>query len=196
VAKKWILAMVLSMAMCGQVLAKECAPGRTMPLDMFMQQEFPVKIPLNIFVPKEYAHVRLEKQPTTYSYWMRPGEDKKANEDGQLPVDTGYLYGKMSTSAGYDIATNTFIGLDDIEDQVKAMGYVNVETTRVNRHGHELLFLQGLHKEKKQWLYTVYIAMNVDTVVFFVSYAAPKDRPAIGQCVWSQIRAALEGGSP
>lgn len=190
---KWLLTMLLSVLGCGQAWAQECGSGRTMRLDAFMQWEFPIDVPLNVFVPDVYEHVKVKGQGATFSYWMRPGAEKQAEETNHLPVETGYLYGKMSTSIGYDITSNTFIGMEDVEGQAKAMGLSKVNIERVNSHGHTLLFLEGFQEDAKHWLYSVYIAMNVDTVVFFVSYTAPNNDPVVGDCVWGKMKAALKG---
>lgn len=199
IMSKWLLVMVLSLlsvAACDQAPAQApeqaCGNGRTMRLDTFMQREFPIDVPLKVYVPEEYEHVRVKGQRATYSYWMRPGAEKQAEETNHLPTETGYLYGKMSTSVGYDIPSDTFIGMKDVEAEAKAMGLSKIEVEKAKSHGHTLLFLQGFHEETQHWLYSVYIAMNVDTVVFFVSYTAPNNDPVMGDCVWGKVKSALK----
>ena len=196
---RWIWVMMLSLlsvAACGQTPAPEqlqaCGNGRTMRLDVFMQREFPFDVPLNVYVPEEYEHVKIKGQRATYSYWMRPGAEKQAEETNHLPAETGYLYGKMSTTVGYDIPSDTFIGMEDAEAEAKAMGLSKVKVEKVDSHGHALLFIHGFQEETKHWIYSVYIAMNSDTVVFFVSYTAPKNDPVVGECVWGKVKAALK----
>lgn len=41
-------------------------------------------------------------------------------------------------------------------------------------------------------LYSVYIAMIVDTAVFFVPHIAPKNDPVVGDCVWGKVKSVLK----
>lgn len=191
--RKWILGALLAASVCGQAWAQQCGNGRTMSLDAFMDTEFPLEVPLQVYVPEEYEHVRIEGQRATYSYWMRPGMEAEAANSGRLPRETGYMYGKMSLSVGYDMKTRKFIGVDAAEAELKEIGMGDMKIEQVDSRGHALLFFEAVHQEQGKKLYSVYIAMNSDTVAYFLTYAPPGNDIAFGDCAWAKMRAALEG---
>lgn len=192
--KKWILAMALAASICGPAWAQSCGNGRTMSLATFMRTEFSSEVPLQVYVPEEYEHVDVEGQRPTYSYWMRPGMEANAANGGRLPIETGYMYGKLSSSVGFDAEAKTFIGIDDAEAAMKAIGMSDIKIEQANNRGHEVLFLEAVHQEAGKKLFTAYIAIDGDaTKVYFLTYASPNGEIAFGDCAWAKIRAALEG---
>ena len=169
--------------------AAECLPSKRVPLDTFMNHSLSVSVPLDVLVPADYERAALDDIWQTYSYWMPPAMVAGARQAKNLPRATGYMYGKISLDAGYDPASGTFKGTQDMESAMAAAGYSDIHSEREKTNDHAVLFFDALKDGRR--LYSMYVALNVETNAVYVSYVAPSGDPATGECFWKDFKAAV-----
>jgi hypothetical protein len=157
-------------------------------LDEFMNNKLSVSIPITLSIPASYIHADIEA-PLTYSYWMPKDKVAKAKENQDLPADTGWIYGNISLSVGYDQTTCEFFGDDghSLNQVLSASGYRVLVGERIVVNGHPVLFLYVEEKKTGKRFYTLYIAMMLETNNIFIAYRPPLDDAKTGAYVWSQL---------
>ncbi|MBP6751060.1 MAG: hypothetical protein KA144_15605 [Xanthomonadaceae bacterium] len=191
--RKAILGLWLSAMVCGPAWAEDCGGGRTMLFERFMHREFPVDVPLRIYVPSEYDYVELELKQAVTAYWMKPGQEKVLDADPDGAVPGGYLFGIWSRTITYDSKTKTFLGLDELFEQIKADKKNELTIERADNQGHDLLFVELAMPGKVERTYSAFIDMNRENAVFMVNYVPPEGDRAHSECVWRNVKAALKG---
>lgn len=170
--------------------ADTCIPVKRVSFDDFMHQSLSVSIPLTLLVPVEYEFADIES-PVSYSYWMKPEGAKIARETKDLPKATGYMYGKLSLGVGYDIASDTFPGMENFKAKSEAQGFVDVSVSQQKINGHSTLFTQLSLKSNGRKVYGMYVAMNLSTNTIYLSYVPPTDAPNQNECFWEALKASL-----
>ena len=154
-----------------------------------------LRLPFGFVIPAQYERAHFPNVPEDYSYWMPTGKVKAALESGDLPVDTGYLYSKISLDVGYDKEKNLFVGFEDqdVAAKMKEAGVKDFTWERADLQGYPAIFCRFKTPGTKQVLYSAYIAALSESLVFFVSYTPPIGDPAGGEKTWSRFRSALTG---
>lgn len=169
--------------------AADCIASKRVPIDTFMNHSLSVNVPLDVLVPADYERAALDDIWQTYSYWMPPAMVADARRAKNLPTATGYMYGKISLDAGYDPASGTFKGTEAMESAMAAAGYTDIHSEREKPNGHAVLFFDALKDGRR--LYSMYVALNVETNAVYVSYVAPSNNGATGECFWKDFKAAV-----
>jgi hypothetical protein len=170
-----------------------CVASRVVPFDTFMQGQL-ASVPISVPVPKAYEAVTAkEMKQLTYSYWMAPKEVKKSLKAHQLPVDTGYMYGKLSLNVAYLRESDRFSPLDDDSGAMKLL-----DEEQISVNGHTLLFrkvaVNVQQVERKVWMF--YLAMNIDTNAAYFTFVPAKHDEALGDCFWKHLKAVVKASPP
>lgn len=110
--------------------ADTCGAVKSVPFHTFMNSSLFANVPLSVLIPAEYQFANLNAAPPTYSYLMTPEGAEAVRKTGDLPVSTGFNFGKISTDVGYDAAMDVFIGAEGLESQAKAAGFTDVSFER------------------------------------------------------------------
>ncbi|MDO8311590.1 MAG: hypothetical protein Q7T25_06595 [Sideroxyarcus sp.] len=122
--RNWFCVTALFL-LISNVYADTCIPAKRVSFDDFMYQSLSVSIPLTLLVPAEYELAKLDA-PVSYSYWMTPDSAKATEQTHDLPKSTGYMYGKLSLSVGYDATSDSFPGMENFKADAEAQGLVVV----------------------------------------------------------------------
>lgn len=152
-----------------------------------------LRLPLGVVIPERYERAQLPNVPEDYSYWMPHDRVKAVAASGDLPVDTGYFYGKISRDVGYDAGKKLFVGFEDRDPAaaMKAAGIKDFTWERADLHGYPAIFCRLKTPGTKQVQHSVYIASLSESLVFYVSYTPPLGDPAGGEKTWSRFRSGL-----
>ncbi len=172
------------------------APGseptlKEVTLDEFMNNGLSKSIPISFAIPEEYIHAELDA-PMTYSYWMPSEKVQTARDSKDMPTDTGWIYGKVTLSVGYDEKSDKFIGADNLEQQAKMGGFTNVISERMEVGGYPILTLEMKHEKSGKQIYSMYIGMKLETNTIYLAYRAPKSEEALGRYVWSNLKSTMK----
>lgn len=189
--------LVLAGFSAGACVAAEPVPGcvasRIVPFDTFMQGQLK-SVPLSVPVPKNYVAVTAEEMTRlTYSYWMPKKEIKKALASHKLPANTGYMYGKLSLNAGYLPETDHFTVLDD---DAAAAGMTILSQEQFSVGGHSVLLMEVKIDKLERKVWSLWIAMNVDTNAAYFTFVPPNNDTALGDCYWQYLKQVLRSAPP
>lgn len=176
------------------VYADTCIPTKRVAFDDFMYQSLSVSVPLTLLVPAEYELAKLEA-PVSYSYWMTPDGAKAVGQTHDLPKSTGYMYGKLSLSVGYDATTDSFAGMENFKAEAEAQGFVVVSVSKQKINGHTILFTEVKPKGENRTIYAMYVALNLSTNTAYLAYVPPRSDPDQNECFWKELKEGL-GSSP
>lgn len=187
-----VLRRLLLAAAClfaaGHASASDCIASKPVAFDVFMNHGLPMSVPLTLLVPSgfEYADMGMENR----AYWMPAAVVAKVRESGDLPVDTGFMYGKVSLDVGYDVGRKAFVGIDGFEEAARAAGLELSGTEEGRANGHALLFFEVIEPATNKPAYGAYIATGRDIVVYVAWRPLGNDR-AVGDCFWKDFKRAL-----
>jgi len=189
-----------SLLLCGAFAqaadkSSPCAPTKTVPFDKFMKGLLIGSVPLGVPVPKGYEPTRFGSESLGYSYWMLPKEASKAERSHKLPVQTGYMYGKLSLDVGYDAQRDLFLNVEDAGEALLSSGIRDVHLERARIGNHALLFMDAVLADGKRKVSSVYVALNVATHVAYLTYVPPKWDRASGDCYWEKFKTAVKAAS-
>jgi hypothetical protein len=166
-----------------------CVPSRAVPFDTFMRGNFTVSVPLQVPVPLGYELADFGSEAMGYTYWMLPREMAKAKKSHELPVKTGYLYGKLSLDVGYDAARDIFPGVNT--DSLPPGVFSNLRLFRATAGGHALLFFEITLNKPDRKVYALYVALNRENQVAYLTYVPPKNDKRLGDCHWMAFRESV-----
>jgi hypothetical protein len=168
-----------------------CVETRQVPFDEFMKGLLTMSIPLEVPVPKGYEPAPFGSEALAYSYWMLPKEVANARRSKDLPVRTGYMYGKLSLDVGYDARKDVFLGVEDARETFLAHGMSDLHLERAKVGRHALLFMDVVLTKVDRKIYSVYIALNAATNAAYLTYVPPKNDRALGDYYWKNFKAAV-----
>jgi len=171
--------------------AESCVKTRDVSFDDFMDHSLSVSIPLTIPMPVAYQHAPIEGAPSTYSYWMLPGETDSVQKTGDMPVKTGYVYGKISTDVGYDQSSDTFSGSENMKQQLEGHGLHLISSERIKVNGYAIMLMQIMFKAKNMKIYSMYVGTNAGTSAVYVNFHPPANDIALGDCYWQALKSTL-----
>jgi hypothetical protein len=154
-----------------------------------------LRLPLKVAIPVNYEQAELPTERPDYSYWMPPEKVKTVLESGDLPVDTGYFYSKISLDVAYDADKKLFVGFEDRDPaaEAKQHGMENLEWERVDLRGHPAIFYRFQAASTKRVHYNAYIATLYEGIVFYIAYTPPDGDSTGGAKTWGRFRTALTG---
>lgn len=156
----------------------------------FMNNSLSKKIPVQFKIPEHYDYADVGS-PITYSYWMPKNKIQLVKTTRNMPVDTGYMYGKVSLSIAYDKTTRKFIGVEKLKQHAQAGGFSNVKFTRVEVGGYPVLFIEMKQKKTGKQLYSLYLGMQLATNTLYITYRPPANKPAVGFYVWESFKKSM-----
>ena len=165
---------------------------KSISMDEFMNNGLSKSIPLQFDIPASYSHADM-RAPITYSYWMPSHKVEQVKTTKNMPTDTGWMYGKITLSVGYDEKAGKFIGVDNLEQQAKMGGFSSVKSEQRDVNGYPVLFLELTSKEEGKTVRSMYVGMKLETNTIYIAYRAPKDSPEEGEYVWSRVKSSLRG---
>ena len=162
-------------------------------LNTFMNNELTVHIPIMLSIPNSYIHADIEA-PMTFSYWMPREKIPQAQENQDLPADTGYIYGNISLSVGYDQEKKDFFvdGGYSVDETMTASGFEALEKERITVNNHPVLIMKLREKATGKQFYTIYIGMMIATNNIFIAYLPPEDDPSQEAYVWQQLKKSIK----
>lgn len=154
-----------------------------------------LRLPLKVAIPVNYELAKLPSERPDYSYWMPPEKVKTVLESGDLPVDTGYFYSKISLDVAYDADKKLFVGFEDRDPaaEMKQHGGENLEWERVDLRGYPAIFYRIQNASTKRVHYNAYIATLYEGIVFYIAYTPPDGDSTGGAKTWGRFRTALTG---
>lgn len=176
--------------------AGECIASHPIAFDAFMVDAVSVDAALTLRVPEGFRHAALGEEHEGYAYWMRSDAARRARGSGELPVDSGYMYGKVSMDVGYDRERDVFIGAEDLRSTLEDAGFEVLDIERTARNGHALLFLRVVQREGRKPIYALYAATGRDTTVVYLAWRPPGNDSRIGDCFWSAFRETVMSSAP
>ncbi len=159
-------------------------------LDEFFAGQI-VSIPLSFEIPAQYVHATRLKEPVAYSYWMQSNEVAGVVRSDNLPVKTGYLYGKVSMNVGFDQRKGKFSDEDAFEGQLAKAGMTLVEQKRFEVNGYPVWSLIVRQKDGKV-IYSMYIAMLIESNALYIVYRPPTNDLATGRAAWNRFISSIE----
>jgi hypothetical protein len=196
---KSCLGMLALLLPCGAAFTGEaetvCVKTTPVPFDEFMKGLLTMSVPLDVPVPKGYEPAPFGSEALAYSYWMLPKEASKARRSHDLPVRTGYMYGKLSLDVGYDARNDVFLGVEDAKEAFGAQGMSDLHLERAKAGNHAILFMDVVLTKVDRKIYSMYIALNVATNAAYLTYVPPKNDRALGDCYWKNFKAAVRAAS-
>lgn len=172
--------------------AAEPVDLRTLSLEEFMHGQVGVPIDVPVAVPAIYEWATISKAPVSYAYWMRPQDVAPAESSGDLPVEHGYMYGKISLDVAYDKRKDVFVGADDRSTMRKLKAaFPSIVTTRL-KYGEHSVLLMSMHDHRLgKPIYVMYVGTNADTNVIYVAFRPPHNSKEIGDYVWASLAETL-----
>lgn len=164
---------------------------KTVTVDEFMQGHVLGSINVPVVVPADYEPASLPNANFGYSYWMSPKDVAGSNATRDLPIQNGYMYGKLTPNTGYDAQRDLFIGLEEpenIEKFKKLMTGVKLERYRFGPYAIALMeySMQGNRA------YVMYVATNISTNVVYIALRPPGNSLEVGDQVWNRLRSLLQ----
>jgi hypothetical protein len=165
---------------------------REMPFDEFLAGILSEKnkIPIKIAIPAEYVHSTFANSPFS-SYWMTPAGAEKAQRTGDLPTESGWIFGELSSGVGYDIGKKAFTGLDVSDKELSRAGFTLVSKESGVANGYPITFLQIVNNSTKKPVYMMYVATLLGTNVVVVSYRPANNDRVLGDAVWSKLKESV-----
>lgn len=164
---------------------------KTVTVDEFMQGHVLGSINVPVVVPADYEPAALPNANFGYSYWMNPKDVAGSNATSDLPIQNGYMYGKLTPNTGYDATRDLFIGLEEpetIEKFKKLMTGMKLERYRFGPYAIALMqySMQGNRA------YVMYVATNISTNVVYIALRPPGNSQEVGDQVWNRLKSLLQ----
>jgi len=181
--------IVISLVSCKTI--KPLEPGTEPPLkkvtlDQFMNNELSKSLPISFLIPQEYELAKIEA-PLTYAYWMTPDGAEQVGQTKDLPVGSGWLYGKVTMSVGYDETSDKFLGTENLKEQARIGGFSLIKSERFSVSDFPVMTLEMEHNASGKTLYSLYIGMKLETNAIYLSYREPTGKKAVGRYVWDNL---------
>lgn len=166
---------------------------REIEFDEFLHGMLAVALPIKMAIPAEYAYTALRNTSRFSAYWMRPEAARKAQRTGDMPADTGWMSGEVSSTVTYDQFTHQFVGLDVTSPAIAKGGFKVLESDTVMAHGYPVVLVALLHVASSKPIYLMYVATLAGENVVLVSYRAPRNNRSIGDAVWAELKKRVSG---
>ncbi|MDB6132993.1 MAG: hypothetical protein JWM59_1236 [Verrucomicrobiales bacterium] len=189
-----IFAFVLLM-MIGAPLSSPAAGEepkmKTVTIDKFFDGQLQ-PLPLRLSIPANYVHAKGMDVEETYSYWMPPSEVKAAAASGDLPVKTGYIYGKISMSMAWLPDKKKFSGEAGYKESLKEDGITLISERHRDANGYPVWASIASAKSEDgksiKRLYMAYLATKIETNCIYIAYMPPAKLPeAESDKIWNSI---------
>ena len=114
-----------------------------------------------------------------------------AKKSKNLPVKTGYIYGKLSLDFGFEREKNKFTNEDDLEEQMKKVEMKLISKKRLEVNGYPVISIIGQNK-KGNVMCAMYVGMLIETNAVLIVYVPPENNLMIGQVAWNKVVASLK----
>lgn len=164
----WLLAASLS-------FADEPVEFKTVTFDDFFAGQLE-PMPLTLKVPKHYEHAEGLEVDLGYTYWMRPDVVAAVKTNGDLPGETGYLWGKVSLDVGFLPDEKKFSHEDSFKAELEAAGHAVLAFRKRDTGGHAVCSTVVSMKQEdgtKRLVFMAYVAMNIESNCVMLSYNPP-----------------------
>lgn len=188
--------MLAGVLFSANACAGECIASHPIAFDTFMADAANVHADLILRVPDGFEHASLGEDADDHAYWMRPDAVRRARSSGDLPIASGYMYGKVSLDVGYDRGRNVFIGAEDLRATLEQEGFDVTAIRRADRNGHALLFVRASHRESRKPVYGLYVATGIDTTAVYLAWRPPGNDRRIGDCFWDAFEETVLASRP
>jgi hypothetical protein len=192
--KHLLIALCVLLTACASPpRAKTDVPVKQVTLDAFMQGNVMGGINVPVLIPADFEPAELQKANFGYSYWMKPADVAAANATGDLPGQSGYMYGKISPNVGYDAQRDFFIGLE--EPASLAIANTQMKEFKLGRYrygSYAIALMSFSAGDNKGYVYAMLVATNIDTNVVYIALRPPGDSKEVGEQIWNQLKASLE----
>ena len=160
-------------------------------LHKFMNNSLSKKIPVQFKIPEHYMYASVGS-PIAYSYWMPKDKIQLVKTTNNMPIDTGYMYGKISLSVAYDMASKKFTGIDKIKQHAQTNNFSNVKFTRGEVAGYPVLFIEMKQKRTGTQLYSLYLGLKQSSNTLYITYRPPANKAAVGLYVWENFKKSFK----
>lgn len=179
--------LILAALHAGCVTRPAAQPAATkrVPFDQFFDGQV-ASLPLALNLPSNYVHADGLDLQATYSYWMHPDEVPGVARTGDLPLKTGYIYGKISTNEGYDQSTGKFTSEDQLDALLAGQGMAVVERQRFQAKGYPVLS-HILKTRDGKVICQMYVGTLISSNAIFIGYRPPNNDLKVGMELWGRI---------
>ena len=133
--------------------ADTCGAVKSVPFHTFMNSSLFANVPLSVLIPAEYQFANLNAAPPTYSYLMTPEGAEAVRKTGDLPVSTGFNFGKISTDVGYDAAMDVLLARKNLSHRPRPRVSLMSVLSEPLSNGHALIFVEMTEKTSRKKIY-------------------------------------------
>ena len=162
--------ILMSLMACTTAPVKDTRDFKWVSLAEFVDREFPTQAPMDVAVPAHFNTVQFDSPGSSDNvYWMRPQDMKRADRSGDLPIEHGFMYGKITLNVGYDGRKDRFVGVEDQDiDQIPQQGIERYQMQRFLAGEHPVLLLSYTLNDKH--IAGAYVATLIDSNVVYIAF--------------------------